>query len=144
MKRWNVPVAAALLLLAGVAAARDTVHHLPVDAVLSHPNYSLVLGDDIAFYFGDAPAPAGTDLGSFVTNKKTNAFNKTDEEACQWVMLSALIQLRDRARDLDADAVVNVRSYYKRATFTSQTEYECHAGAVMAGVALKAAFIKTR
>ena len=35
---------------------------------------------------------------SFIkTNKKTNAFNKSDLEACQWVFLSALKDFKQMA-----------------------------------------------
>ena len=52
-------------------------------------------------------------------------------------MLSALISLRDRAEDMGGNAVTKIVSYYKKDTFSSETEYECHAGGFVAGVALK-------
>ncbi len=34
------------------------------------------------------------------------------------------------------NAVINIASYYKKNTVSSDTEFECHAGAVIAGVAM--------
>jgi uncharacterized protein YbjQ (UPF0145 family) len=97
----------------------------------------------VKFYFGDQKHPKVlSKLGSDVSNRKTNAFGKADEKACNWAFLSALVALEKRATELGANAVVNVVSYYKKDTFSSQTEFECHAGALMAGVALKGDFVK--
>ena len=72
-----------------------------------------------------------------VSNKKTNAANKSDEEACIRAFLSAVKQFQESARDAGATKVVNLISYYKKKPFSSTTRYECHAGGVLAGVALK-------
>jgi uncharacterized protein YbjQ (UPF0145 family) len=74
---------------------------------------------------------------SVVANRKTNAFNKSDEEACKWVFLSAMIALQERAIREGANAVVGINSYYKKNEVSSNTQYECHAGNIVAGVALK-------
>ena len=72
-----------------------------------------------------------------VTNKKTNAANKSDPEACMWVMLSALLELQEGAKKRGATAVVAIESYYKKVPFSSAKEYECHVGTFVAGVALR-------
>jgi hypothetical protein len=43
---------------------------------------------------------------------------------------------------LGANAVVNIISYYRKVPMSSDTQYECHAGTLMAGVALKGDFVK--
>ena len=80
--------------------------------------------------------------GKFVSNKKTNAFGKSDEAACEWVLLSAMLSLQDRVKAEGGNAVININSYYKKNTVSSETEYECHAGAIMAGVALQGEVVK--
>ena len=40
------------------------------------------------------------------------------------------------------DAVVNIKSNYKHHEFSSSTEFECGAGNIIAGVALKADLVK--
>lgn len=83
-------------------------------------------------------------LGEDVTNKKTNAANKSDVEACNWVALSALLALQDGAKSRGANAVVDIVSYYKKNEFKSATNYECWAGTFVAGVALKGTYAKVK
>ena len=141
---------AGLLALAGVVGAtavqaRDSEYKLKIDEVMQNPEFKAKLGDDVRFYFGDGKTPAvAQTLGEFVTNKKTNSVGKPDEVACRWAMLSALIEFRDRAHKEGGNAVIKIVSYYKQATFSSPTEYECHAGGFLAGVALKGTVAKLK
>jgi hypothetical protein len=134
------------LVVLGLAAsveARDTKHDLPIAGVTQNPEYQNKLGSDVALYFADQPtSKVEQTLGEYITNKKTNSFGKSDESACQWVFLSALLQLRDRAKEEGGNAVINIISFYQKVPFSSQTEYECHAGGVIAGVALKGTVAK--
>ena len=69
-------------------------------------------------------------------------FGKSDEKACNWAFLSAMVALQKRAQQLGANAVVNIVSYYKKEVMSSASQFECHAGALIAGVALKGDFVK--
>ena len=101
------------------------------------------LDGSVKFFFGNQETPKIlTKLSTDVTNQKTNAVGKSDERACNWVFLSAMIQLEKRAKQLGANAVVNIVSYYQKNVMSSPTEFECHAGAIMAGVALRGEFVK--
>lgn len=125
------------------AHARDTEYQLKIDDVLQNAEYRSKLGDSVRFYFGNQPVPhVARTFGEFVTNKKTNSFGKPDDEACRWAMLSALIELRDRAGTMGDNAVTNIVSYFKKNTASSESVYECHAGALIAGVALKGNVVK--
>lgn len=127
---------------AAPAAARDTRYEMNIADVQSDPRYAEAVPAGVKFYFADQPAPAGQNLGEFVTNRKTNSFGKQDEEACTWGMLSALKELGERAIAEGGNAVINIVSYYKKKPFLSTTLYECHAGAFVAGVALKGTVVK--
>jgi uncharacterized protein YbjQ (UPF0145 family) len=143
MRVKMIVTALILTLSIGAVHARDTVLKLSIQNVLDSANYKNIIGDKVKFYFGNQPVPQDIKLmGEFVTNKKTNAFNKSDSAACQWVMLSALKQLQERALFEGGNAVVGIISYYKRNEFSSTSEYECHAGALMAGVAFKGTVAK--
>lgn len=120
------------------AAARDTTHYLSISEALNSEAYQGRLDSDIKLYFGKQTHGAvSANHGNFVTNRKTNAFGKSDQKACEWALLSALLVLQERARNEGGNAVVNIASYFKKNEYVSDTQYECHAGAVMAGVALK-------
>ena len=135
------------VLLMGVvpqAFARDAVYHMKIQDVLDSSEAKAALGDRVKFYFATQKAPAAAQqFGEDVANRKTNSFGKPDEEVCRRAMLDALLELRERADKFGADAVVNIVSYYKKQVFASETDYECHAGGFVGGVALKGLFIKT-
>lgn len=139
-------VASAAVLAAAIPAhAADTVHILPIEAALNANDAKARLGEDIKFYFGDQKTPAiARRIGSDKTSQKTNSFNKSFETSCNWVFLSAMLRLQARAKELGADAVVNIVSNYKNVERSSTTDFECHDGAIMSGVALKADFVKLK
>ena len=124
------------------AAARDTRYELKIADVQADPRYAQNVPAGVKFYFANQAAPAGRNLGEFVTNRKTNSFGKQDEEACTWAMISAMKELGERAIAEGGNAVINIVSYYKKRSFSSDTLYECHAGAIVAGVALKGEVVK--
>ena len=137
-------IIAALALLSAPALARDTKHMYSLDEALNTPAAQEKLDQGIKFYFGEKNLPAiGKDLGTYTANKKTNAFGKSDKRACEWAFLSAMLSLQKRAVNEGGDAVI-VHSYYKKNTVKSSTEFECGAGAIMAGVTLVGKVIKMK
>jgi len=143
MRNISLLLAAAVVTcVSTLALARDTHLKLPIKDALENPTARERLGTDIKFIFG-APAPAGAkDLGTFMSNKKTNFANKTDKEGCEWAFLSAMLSFKDRAIAEGGNAVVNIHSYYKKNHFSSTTEYECGAGAIMGGVTFKGTVVR--
>ena len=132
-----------LLATAWPCAARDTKYLLPIAVAMEVKDAKDKLDGSIKFFFGDQPTPPViTKLGTDVSNRKTNAFGKSDEKACNWAFLSAMVALEKRAQQLGANAVINIVSYYKKDVMSSATDFECHAGAIIAGVALKGDFVK--
>lgn len=143
MQKRSALLLAALLAVCAHANARDDRKMYPVQAALESAAAQGKLDKDVRLFFGDQKHPAvAKKIGEWGTNKKTNAFNKTDKEACQWVFLSAVLALQERARQEGGDAVVNIESNYKNIQTRSDTEYMCGAGAVMAGVALKGTVVR--
>jgi len=129
---------AALLVASATVQARDDRLLLTIEGALNKPEAKDRLDDTIQFFWGDAPYPAPDQtFGIFTMQRKTNALNKTDLEACDWAFLSALLALRDRAKEAGANAVVNIKSIYKNREFRSETQYECRAGYFATGVALE-------
>jgi hypothetical protein len=127
----------ALLLSASTGDARNTIHQLSIEEALAEGAAKEVLIDGVALYFGDQATPSvESNHGQFTANRKTNAFNKSDEEACKWVFLSAVKSLQERARREGGNAVINIYSYYYKNKFVSDTQFECGAGAMVAGVTM--------
>jgi uncharacterized protein YbjQ (UPF0145 family) len=55
-----------------------------------------------------------------------------------------MLRLQQRAHELGANAVINIVSNYKNVEVSSETQFECHDGAIMSGVALKGEFVKAK
>lgn len=145
MKTKSALVLLACTLVAGAATARDTEYKLPYTDVLTldDPHIKTKLDDSIKLYFGDQPTPKVlSKIGEDSTSKKTNGFGKDDGLGCKWAAYSALVALQERAKQMGANAVINITSNYQHNAFSSRTEYECHAGAFVIGVALKGTFVK--
>ena len=135
-------LAATTIALPAYAADRKVM--LPIADALAANDAAARLGGPVRFYFAGQPTPVTVkELGSDKTSQKTNAFGKSDAKACNWAFLSAMLRLQNRAQELGANAVVNIVSNYDNIPNASATEFECHAGAIMAGVALRADFVKT-
>ena len=137
-KSW-ILAAACISLFPAVSQARDTAHFLPFETAVQEALNAGRLDGSVKFYLaGTQPAGKVSIVRSGVTtSKKTNAFNKTDEAACSWALQSALIRFQNAAKAAGANAVVDLASNYKNVEYKDSQKYECHAGAVMAGVALK-------
>ena len=145
MRNFAISITVLAILLAAMPPAygRDTKLMLPIDAAMGTKDAEDKLEGSVKFFFGNQEYPkVATKLGTDVSNRKTNAFGKSDEKACNWAFLSAMVALERRAKQLGANAVVNIVSYYQKIEMSSTTQFECHAGAIIAGVALKGDFVK--
>jgi uncharacterized protein YbjQ (UPF0145 family) len=144
--RVTLAVAALALATASPAIARDDRRMFPVkDGLERGKSTNDRVDPQIRLYFGkQAPAGLERKLGEFTANRKTNAANKTDKEACEIAFVSAVISLQQRARKEGGNAVMNITSVYKNENRTSTSEYLCGAGTIMAGVALRGTVVKLK
>jgi uncharacterized protein YbjQ (UPF0145 family) len=148
MKRTTatiVAIAAMGCMTYAVAKGRDDHIKLPIQGALEKgQSYKDTVGSDIKLYWGTQKTPAvATKMGEFTSNK-TNAANKSDQDACDLAFISAVIALQQRARKEGGNAVVNIRSVYKGEDSDSPTEFVCGAGKIMAGVALRGTVVKLK
>nr|WP_130430942.1 excinuclease ATPase subunit [Rivibacter subsaxonicus] len=134
-------VALGLCAVVGVAQARDTQYKFPLADVLAMPEAQGKLDGSVKFYLAGQATPTVLERkGEDVSNQKTNGMGKADEFGCKWAALSALLALQNKAKQAGANAVVDIVSYYKKNTVASPTDFECHAGAWVIGVALKGTY----
>jgi uncharacterized protein YbjQ (UPF0145 family) len=137
MKKLLVIMVVSLLSVSSASDARDSVGEYSINDLLELEQSKSKLGSDIKFFFGDqSHGKVLKKYGEFKTNKKTNAFGKSDLKACQKAFLSAMISLRDRAVKLGGNAVIKIKSNYKNNLTSSKDNFQCGAGAIIAGVAL--------
>lgn len=148
MKRQGIVItllSALCLLAAQGTSARDTKNMWPVTDAMNSPDARAKLDQGIKFYFGKSAHPAvAKTFGEFTSNKKTNGANKKDKEACEWAFLSAMLSFQQRAIAEGGDAVINIRSYYRKNEISSETEYECGSGALMSGVTFRGEVVKLK
>ena len=140
MKNGAIAFACVAAMAAATSSfARDDRLKFPVDAALAKGQSTKEkLDPSIKLYFGSQRTPTvAKKIGEWMSNKKTNAANKSDQEACEVAFISAVVSLQDRARKEGGNAVVNITSVYKNEPFKSPKEYMCGAGTFMAGVALR-------
>lgn len=144
MKKITFLILTSLLLLGiSTGQARNEALKFSIESALSHPEAEDRVLSSVRLYFGDQATPEiEREIGTYTSNKKTNAFNKSDKEACDWAFLSAVLSLQERAIKSGGNAVVNIRSFYYKNHFSSETEYECGAGNVVAGVTLMGDVVK--
>ena len=130
------------LAVAWPVHARDDKYIVPIQAALDAKN---VLGrpdGSVKFFYANQQTPAIiARLGSETTHGRVLKLSNTDEIACQAAFLAALLPLQKRAKQVGANAVVNVVSFYKQVEMSSTFEFECHAG-VAAHVFLKGELVK--
>lgn len=135
----------ATVLSAGSAGARNDLLRLKIADAMATPDAVNMLNRNIKFYFGDSRHPdVARSLGVYPSNQKANGFGHADQSACQRAFLSAMLSLQARAAQEGGDAVINITSYYKRNVFSSATEFECGAGAIVVGVALRGEVVKLK
>lgn len=139
----GLAVALGLAGLASSASARDDRLRFPIRSALDAPEAKARLDRGVRLHFGGGfGGGIAKDYGVWDTNKKTNAAFKSDQTACEWAFLSAVLELQERARKMGGNAVVNIESNYKHIPMSSGSEYTCGAGNIMAGVALKGRVIR--
>jgi uncharacterized protein YbjQ (UPF0145 family) len=97
----------------------------------------------IKYFFGSQATPKiAAKLGSFVATPRTGAMGKSDEQACNDALNWTLVALKKRAKQVGANAVIQIVSFYRRVEMSSPTEFECHVGNVIVSVALKGELVR--
>lgn len=146
MQRLTTALLATTILLCSTqAVSRDDRQRFSIKEALSTEVAKQKLNAKIRFYFGNqSHGKIAKKFGHFSSNKKTNAFGKSDQQACEWAFLSAMMSLQKRAQSEGGNAVIDIRSNYKNTEFKSDTEFECGAGAIMAGVALTGTVVELK
>ena len=131
------------LICTGSVIARDDHTMFPLEDALQTQAAKDKLDPEIKLYVGAQKYPKVTkEFGEWKTNKKTNGFNKSDKEACEWTFISAMLEMQERAKKEGGNAVISIKSNYKNIERSSETEYMCGSGAVISGVAFKGKIVK--
>ena len=143
MKKTTLSLTLFFCFASSSVLARNDVADFSIADVMSQEQGKEALGNDVRFYFGNQRhGRILKSWGEVSTNKKTNAFLKSDQEACNRAFLSAMITLKKRALKEGGNAVIKIKSNYNRKITDSSTTFQCGAGNIMAGVALVGTVVK--
>lgn len=126
------------------AAARNVRYLLKIQEVLDSPAYNERVGSDVRFAFADQHVVVGATIEEYVVDDRLHFKGRSDEGTCRDTLLLALANLRDEAKSRGGDAVIGIVSYFRRQTFSSATEFACHAGSRGVFVSLKGTIAKLR
>lgn len=147
----------AAMLLATPALARNDRVMLDWQDVLGGPEAKTRLAVDVALRFGDGSTPAAAERKEvFQANRIARASDVTlcqqtrrgysqqacDAASCRAAATEALAELQKRAREVGADAAVEVVSNYQGNAFGSATQVECHAGGTGGHVSIRATLVR--
>jgi len=144
---FALSVAVAVAIPGVCQAARDTQLFFDFHRVEREALADGALDGTVRFYLKGEHVP-GKIVQRFseaVSNKKsgnagtTGAGKGPDEGRCDWALRSVLISFQDNAKRNGANAVVDMVSYYNRIVYQDPKQYECHAGRMMVGVAMRGA-----
>ena len=131
-KLYSILLLTAMILITNGCSSKG-MQTLSIQEALQDSRANERLDPNIKLSFGDQ----GHSGKEWTSNKKTNSVNKEIDEGCNRAFLSAIISLQDRAKKEGATSVVDIYSDYKKHKFSSATQFECEAGAMMSGVTLK-------
>ena len=124
------------------ATARAEPQLYPIAQALNSPEARAKLDAGVKFFFGRRHPPVAVTIGEWPTNKRANILGRSNQLACDYSLLSAVLSLQGRARRERANAVVDVVSSYESVATVSETQYVCDVGPLRAGVALKGRVVR--
>ena len=141
MKNYIFSLVIFTVLLSLNLEAKDNVHFFPIDSALTQ--HSALVNPNIQLYFATTlPPEVASDFGTFTSNKTTNARRKPPRQSCDWVFMSAIKSLQQRAVTERGNAVVNIHSYYNEIKMSDDDVYECHDGKNVSRVVLRGTVVK--
>jgi hypothetical protein len=136
--------AALVFSLLPSASQATNLMYMPFETVLSDAIRAGRLDGSVKFYLaGNGPTANQQMLRmNVISDLGTNASNKSDRDACEWVLQSNLIKLQADAKRVGANAVTNIVSYYDQHVRKDLNTYECRVGVFVARVALRGDLVR--
>lgn len=123
--------------------ARDSRWFYSIDEALKTRAAKLKLDTNIKLYFGNQPHPQiDRSIGEWHVVRRAGGFARTDKNACQRTFIAALVEMQNKARLNGANAILDIKSYYKGTEHKNDTEFECGSGHLVSGVELKGRLVK--
>jgi hypothetical protein len=120
------------------ATARAQSQLYPIAQALSSPDAQAKLDRGVKLYFGrQGHPPVARTIGVWPSNKRANKFGRSEQQACDYALLSAVLSLQGRARRERANAVIDIVTSYGDAVTVSAAQYVCDTAGLRVGVVLR-------
>jgi|GEM_PF-2925258 len=129
------------LLVSGGVLAKNVAGIYPLQPVLFELSKTAGEGA-VPLYFGKQPTPDIAERLKVETVTLSGTHRDHQQEVCEKIAVRLLTDLRQRARELGADAVVNIRSTYNGGGLSSETDFECRLGNVKVAIELSGELVK--
>ena len=133
----KIGLALAFMGASFAAQAADDVHYFNFNQAVQNAVAAGALDGTVKFYLAGTKSGGQILQANMISNKKTNGFNKSAEEGCDWAIRSALIQFERAAKARGGNAVTNIVSFYDRQVYQDTEKYECRDGTFATGVVLR-------
>lgn len=149
-------IVTALLLWSAASSAADKIEAIEISKAALHYENSKYYSDKIPVHFEGLESLL--DVKDIVESKsfklRTSARAQKDKDdsalelklkirgVCNYVFSSVVAKMQSYAEQINADAVINIRSDYAGNTVSRPGTYECIRGAMLSAVELKADFVK--
>lgn len=143
MNRRRIGMCLGLCLLTAISAeARNIVHLFPISEALESKDLPEKPSGSVKFFFTKEKSPkVAKTIRTETIDQKVSLRGNSNEKACNLAFMSVLMSFDKRAKEMGANAVVNIVSNYKRREMSSATHFECHEGSGYMAVALRGDFV---
>ena len=132
-----------LLFVATPVLAKDTWHKFSAKEAQASKVGKDKLNPSIKLFMkGEKHAKVIKKIGEYKSNKRSNAFGKSEQATCDNSFLSAMIALQDRAEKEGGNAVIDIYTITKDKKFESAELYSCLKGTMVSNVALMGTVVK--
>ncbi len=136
-------MAAIAMALALPAQARNITHQFLIADALQSAAAQKLIKPSISLYFGTQLYTQGETRGLGIARGKEKTEAEDEKTSCYVSFAEAIFILQKKARKQDANAIVNIVSYYTGGpAMSSETQFECHGGSGYTSVILRGDFIK--
>src|ERR1043165_1127604 len=132
---------AAFCLSAVSADARNITHMMQISNAMESSDVPEKPSGSIKFVFGTDKAPKVKTITNQRLVRKVSLRASNNVTACNQAFMSILAAFEQKAKEMGANAVVNIVSSYGRQQMASATHFECHEGSGYMAVALRGDFV---
>jgi hypothetical protein len=141
MKRLICSVIAAMCLCAVETDARNITHMMLISNAIESVDAPEKPSGSIKFLFGTDKPPKVKTITNQRLIRKSSLRASSNVTACNQAFMSILTAFEQKAKEMGANAVVNIVSSYGRQQMASATHFECHEGSGYMAVALRGDFV---